>query len=81
MFPLFCMLRRGGCRPCLLRQRHHFNSGLRAVFFPIGYLGWFVDLVVFVVSTLVLFAVLVRRQFFSAARQAVLGQPPGPGKN
>ncbi|TIU60649.1 MAG: DUF599 domain-containing protein, partial [Mesorhizobium sp.] len=37
--------------------------------------------VVFVMSTLVLLAVLVRRQFFSAARQAVLGQPPGPGKS
>ena len=59
----------------------HFNAGLRAVFFSIGYLGWFVDPLVFVVSTLVLLAVLVRRQFFSAARQAVLGQPPGPGKN
>ena len=59
----------------------HFNSGLRAVFFSIGYLGWFVDPVVFVLSTLLLLAVLVRRQFFSAARQAVIGQPPGPGKN
>ncbi|TIM04853.1 MAG: DUF599 domain-containing protein, partial [Mesorhizobium sp.] len=32
-----------------------------------------------------LLAVLVRRQFFSAARQAVIGQPPeptsGPGKS
>ena len=59
----------------------HFNSGLRAVFFSIGYLGWFVDPVVFVLSTLLLLAVLVRRQFFSAARQAVIGQPPGPGKS
>lgn len=58
----------------------HFNSGLRGVFFSIGYLGWFVDPLVFVLSTLVLTAVLVRRQFFSAARQAVIGQPPpGPG--
>ncbi|TGS68506.1 DUF599 domain-containing protein [Mesorhizobium sp. M3A.F.Ca.ET.201.01.1.1] len=59
----------------------HFNSGLRAVFFAIGYLGWFVDPVVFVISTLLLLAVLVRRQFFSAARQAVIGQGPGAGKN
>lgn len=59
----------------------HFNSGLRAVFFSIGYLGWFVDPIVFVLSTLLLLAVLVRRQFFSAARQAVIGQPPGPGKS
>lgn len=58
----------------------HFNSGLRGVFFSIGYLGWFVDPTVFVLSTLLLLAVLVRRQFFSAARQAVIGQPPGAGK-
>ncbi|AZO43228.1 MULTISPECIES: DUF599 domain-containing protein [Mesorhizobium] len=58
----------------------HFNSGLRGVFFSIGYLGWFVDPMVFVLSTLLLLAVLVRRQFFSAARQAVIGQPPGLGK-
>jgi uncharacterized membrane protein len=58
----------------------HFNSGLRGVFFSIGYLGWFVDPTVFVLSTLLLLAVLVRRQFFSAARQAVIGQPPGSGK-
>ncbi|OBQ75216.1 DUF599 domain-containing protein [Mesorhizobium erdmanii] len=58
----------------------HFNSGLRGVFFSIGYLGWFVDPMVFVASTLLLLAVLVRRQFFSAARRAVIGQPPGAGK-
>ena len=58
----------------------HFNSGLRGVFFSIGYLGWFVDPIVFVMSTLLLLAVLVRRQFFSAARRAVIGQPPGAGK-
>jgi uncharacterized membrane protein len=58
----------------------HFNSGLRGVFFSIGYLGWFVDPVVFVLSTILLLAVLVRRQFFSAARRAVIGQPPGAGK-
>jgi uncharacterized membrane protein len=57
----------------------HFNSGLRGVFLSIGYLGWFVDPMVFVLSTLLLLAVLVRRQFFSAARQAVIGQPPGKG--
>ncbi|RUZ12845.1 DUF599 domain-containing protein, partial [Mesorhizobium sp. M7A.F.Ca.CA.001.09.1.1] len=55
----------------------HFNSGLRGVFFSIGYLGWFVDPMVFVLSTLLLLAVLVRRQFFSAARQAGVGQAPG----
>ena len=46
----------------------HFNAGLRAIFFSIGYLGWFVGPPAFALSTLVLFAVLIRRQFFSAAR-------------
>lgn len=50
----------------------HFNAGLRGIFFSIGYLGWFVGPVVFSVTTLVILAVLVRRQFFSAARRAVI---------
>ena len=50
----------------------HFNAGLRGIFFSIGYLGWFVAPLVFALSTLLLLCVLVRRQFFSAARRAVL---------
>ena len=50
----------------------HFNAGLRGVFFSIGYLGWFVGPAVLVLSTLLLVTVLVRRQFFSAARHALL---------
>ncbi len=50
----------------------HFNAGLRGIFFSIGYLGWFVGPLVFALSTLLLLCVLVRRQFFSAARRAVL---------
>ena len=34
----------------------HFNAGLRGIFFSIGYLGWFVDPMVFVLSTLLLLA-------------------------
>ena len=48
----------------------HFNAGLRGIFFSIGYLGWFVGPAVFVLSTLLLLVVLVRRQFFSGARDA-----------
>ena len=55
----------------------HFNAGLRAIFFSIGYLGWFVGPPAFALSTLVLFAVLIRRQFFSAARRAVLSDGAG----
>ena len=50
----------------------HFNAGLRMIFFSIGYLGWFVGPAVFALTTLLILAVLVRRQFFSAARRAVL---------
>lgn len=50
----------------------HFNAGLRGIFFSIGYLGWFVGPVVFLITTVFLLGVLVRRQFFSAARRAVL---------
>ena len=50
----------------------HFNSGLRGIFFSIGYLGWFVGPAVFALTTLFILAVLIRRQFFSHARQAVI---------
>jgi uncharacterized membrane protein len=58
----------------------HFNAGLRGIFFSIGYLGWFIGSGVFVLTTLLLFLVLLRRQFFSEARRAVLADQPGPGK-
>jgi uncharacterized membrane protein len=54
----------------------HFNAGLRGIFFSIGYLGWFVNAGVFALTTLLLLAVLIRRQFFSAAREAVLAGGP-----
>ncbi|RST86651.1 DUF599 family protein [Aquibium carbonis] len=50
----------------------HFNSGLRGLFFSIGYLGWFVGPAVLVMTTLLVLIVLVRRQFFSTARAALL---------
>lgn len=53
----------------------HFNAGLRGIFFSIGYLGWFIDPLVFISTTLLLLAVLLRRQFFSEARRAALDQP------
>ncbi|WP_343039186.1 DUF599 domain-containing protein [Propylenella binzhouense] len=52
----------------------HFNRGLRAFFFSVGYLGWFASDWAFLVLTLVVLAVLVRRQLGSeAARIARLG--------
>jgi uncharacterized membrane protein len=59
----------------------HFNAGLRGVFFSLGYLGWFVGPEAFALTTTLLFAVLLRRQFFSAARLAVIDESAqaGPG--
>lgn len=42
----------------------NFNSGLRAIFLSIGYLGWFLSPYVFMVTTMFIIIVLVRRQFF-----------------
>ncbi len=50
----------------------HYNSGLRAIFFSIGFMGWFAGPYVFIGSTLFILAVLARRQFYSRARTALL---------
>lgn len=50
----------------------HFNSGLRAIFLSIGYLGWFISPWVFMLGTAVIIVVLTRRQFFSDARLAIM---------
>lgn len=49
-----------------------FNAGLRAIFLSIGYLGWFVSPYVFMVTTVFIIIVLIRRQFFSDARLAIM---------
>jgi len=55
----------------------HFNRGQRAFFFAIGFLGWFAGPYIFTLTTLAVLLVLVRRQFASRARAAVLsGQYP-----
>ena len=48
-----------------------FNRGQRAFFIAIGYLGWFLGDIIFLIATLAVYVMLVRRQFFSLARQAV----------
>jgi uncharacterized membrane protein len=50
----------------------HFNAGLRGIFFSISYLGWFIGPLAFALCTCLLFAVLLRRQFFSEARKVVV---------
>ena len=49
-----------------------FNAGLRAIFLSIGYLGWFVNAYMFMAMTDFVFIVLVRRRFFSDAREAIV---------
>ncbi|KZL05887.1 MULTISPECIES: DUF599 family protein [unclassified Pseudovibrio] len=53
----------------------HFSNGQQALFFAVGYLGWYAGPFVFIGTTLMVTLVLLRRQFFSKARKAVL---PGP---
>jgi uncharacterized membrane protein len=59
----------------------HFNAGLRGTFFSIGYLGWFINPAAFALTTCLLFAVLLRRQFFSEARRVAVDDAlqAGPG--
>ncbi|BCP54077.1 membrane protein [Kaistia sp. 32K] len=50
----------------------HFNHGLRAFFFSIGYLGWFVNGWALIVTTLVVAGVQLHRQFFSDSARIVI---------
>ncbi|WP_020178279.1 DUF599 domain-containing protein [Methylopila sp. M107] len=43
----------------------HFNRGLRALFFVLAYLGWFVSPYVLIAASVAVFIVLYRRQFAS----------------
>jgi uncharacterized membrane protein len=53
----------------------HFNRGLRAFFISIGYLGWFVGPLPLIATATLVFLVLLRRQFRSDSRAALLGIP------
>lgn len=48
----------------------HFNWGLRALFFSIGYLGFFVSAWMFMITTTFIAVVMYRRQYYSAAKRA-----------
>lgn len=50
-----------------------FTAGLRAIFFALGYIGWFVGPYVFMATTAFIVIVLVRRQYFSRARAVLAG--------
>ncbi len=52
----------------------HFNRGQRALFFALGYLGWFISPWVLMATTVIVAAILWRRQFASDSRRALLGK-------
>ena len=52
----------------------HFNRGQRAFFFALGYLGWFIGPLVFLVTTAIVVVVMWWRQFASDSVRAVAGK-------
>ena len=52
----------------------HFTSGLRGIFFAIGYMGWFIGPKTFLCSTIFTLLVLIRRQYFSHARNILIAK-------
>ncbi|WP_082529498.1 DUF599 family protein [Aurantimonas sp. Leaf443] len=50
----------------------HFNAGLRAIFFGLAYLGWFLGPVFLVVSTAFVVLILAHRQYLSPARKVLV---------
>jgi len=57
------------------RSGHHFNRGLRAYFFALAALGWLIGPGVLIAMTLLVVAVLYRREFRSRALAALVASP------
>jgi uncharacterized membrane protein len=51
---------------------YHFNLGLRACYFSLALVTWFVHPVVFIVCTAWVVAVLYRREFYSRTLKTLL---------
>ncbi len=51
----------------------HFTRGQRAIFFSFAYLGWLIGPYMLIASTTGICFVIVRRQFYSSARNALTG--------
>ncbi len=56
----------------------HFNRGQRAFFFALGYLGWFLGPLPFVLTTTGIVIVMYRRQFYSQSRRAFASDAAEP---
>lgn len=60
---------------------HEYNYGLRAYYFALAYLSWFASPWIFIVMSLIVIAVLYRREYNSHVLRALLatrGYEPGP---
>lgn len=53
----------------------HFAKGLRSFYFAFAYIGWFVSPYVLIATTAAIFVIVMRRQFFSAARASLTREP------
>ncbi|MTI16403.1 DUF599 family protein [Rhodobacteraceae bacterium RKSG542] len=53
----------------------HFSRGQQSLFFAVGYLGWYAGPWALIATTICVTGVLVRRQYFSKARRAVVDPP------
>lgn len=49
----------------------HFNRGLRTFFFALGFIGWFIGPLYFMVATTWITLVLYRRQFYSSSLRGI----------
>ncbi|MCT7377776.1 DUF599 domain-containing protein [Chelativorans salis] len=49
----------------------NFNQGIRAYYFALGMLAWFVSPVASIAATVLIFVVILYREFFSASRNLV----------
>lgn len=55
----------------------HFNTGLRATFFALAYLGWFLGPYGLIATTLFVVAIIANRQYRSPAFQALTAERDG----
>jgi uncharacterized membrane protein len=51
----------------------HGHAGFRTYYFAIAGIAWFIHPVLFMIATLWIMVILVRREFFSRSRRAILG--------
>ena len=59
-------------RACSKSAGRHFNRGQRAIFFALGYLGWFMGPVALILTTAAVLVAMWRRQFASDELRALM---------